>query len=220
MGVRAGLPIGLGGVVILLLLSWLTGTDLLSLLGRGEVGVPPSASVPSSGRAATSPEDERLVDFVDAVMGDAQGTWQELLGARYRPTRVRLFRDAIQSACRFLGQSPEPFRLVPAGLGGKEVLLDQTGVLPRIPPAIVRLLLEAVCLLPRVLRRDGIVRHMESFISFEPRRRLAGPIRCTGGPGRPTPRPRKQPRWATAENGRAAANRGALSHEVAHTSSA
>ncbi len=109
MGMRTGLPLGLGGLVILLLLSWVTGTDFLSLLGGGEVSVPPSASVPSSGRAAASPEEERLVDFVDAVMGDAQVTWQQLLGERYQPTRVRLFRDVIQSACGTAESATGPF---------------------------------------------------------------------------------------------------------------
>jgi predicted metalloprotease len=109
LGVRAGVPIGLGGLVILLLFSWLTGTDFLSLLGGGEVAVPPSASVPSAGRAATSPEEERLVDFVDAVMRDAQGTWQQLLGERYQRTRVRLFRDVIQSACGTAESATGPF---------------------------------------------------------------------------------------------------------------
>ena len=28
-----GVPIGIGGMLVLLVLSWLTGTDLLSLLG-------------------------------------------------------------------------------------------------------------------------------------------------------------------------------------------
>ena len=109
IGIRAGVPLGLGGLVIILLLSWLTGTDLLSLLGGGEVSVPPSASVSSSRRAATSPDEERLVDFVDAVMRDAQGTWRQLLGERYQPTRVRLFRDVIQSACGTAESATGPF---------------------------------------------------------------------------------------------------------------
>lgn len=109
LGVRAGVPLGLGGLVILLVFSWLTGTDFLSLLGGGDVSTPPSASVQSSSRPASSPEEERLVDFVDAVMGDAQGTWQQLLGERYQATRVRLFRDVVQSACGTAESASGPF---------------------------------------------------------------------------------------------------------------
>jgi len=108
LGLRAGLPLGLGGLVVVMLLSWLTGTDILSLLSGGE-GVPPSASVPSSRPAATTPEEERQVDFVDAVMSDAQGMWQQLLGGRYQSTRVRLFRDVIQSGCGMAESASGPF---------------------------------------------------------------------------------------------------------------
>jgi predicted metalloprotease len=108
IGLRGGVPLGLGGLVIVLLLSWVTGTDILSLIGGGDVAAPPSASVPAA-RPSSSPDEERLVDFVDAVMGDAQGTWQRLLGERYEPTRVRLFRDVIQSACGTAESASGPF---------------------------------------------------------------------------------------------------------------
>jgi hypothetical protein len=50
-----------------------------------------------------------MVDMVDAVMADAQATWSELLGPRYQPTRARLFRDAIDSACGFAQSATGPF---------------------------------------------------------------------------------------------------------------
>lgn len=93
--------IGLGGLLLLLLISWLTGVDFLSLVGPGTMQPTESVGGPP---AATSPEEERMVDFVDAVMEDAQATWQELLGGRYRETVAVLFRDATQSACG-LGQA-------------------------------------------------------------------------------------------------------------------
>jgi predicted metalloprotease len=124
MGLRGGVPIGIGGLVVLLILSWATGTDFLSLLGGGSVGVPPSSSVrPSGGGAgepASSPEEERMVDFVDAVMNDAQQTWQQLLGDRYQATRVVLFRDGIQSACGMAESASGPFYCP----GDRKVYLD------------------------------------------------------------------------------------------------
>lgn len=106
VGMRAG-TLGIGGVLVLLLLSWFTGVDFLSLVGGG--GPAPSASVGTSGAIATSPEEETLVKFVDAVMGDTQDTWRRLIGDRYQPTRARLFRDAIQSACGFAESASGPF---------------------------------------------------------------------------------------------------------------
>jgi predicted metalloprotease len=55
-----------------------------------------------------SPEEERLVDFVDAVMGDIQHTWSQKLQS-YQPTRAVLFRDSIQSACGLSSSATGPF---------------------------------------------------------------------------------------------------------------
>ena len=96
MGVRGGVPLGIGGVVVLLLLSWATGTDFLSQLGSVS---PPSDSTGTPGRTASSPAEERSVDFVGAVMKDVQETWSRLLGSRYEPTRMVLFRDGTESGC-------------------------------------------------------------------------------------------------------------------------
>src|SRR5262245_8503353 len=93
-----GMSVGLGGFVVLLLLSWATGTNFLSLLDTsGDV------ANDNSGPVASSPAEERQVDFVDAVMKDIQQTWGGLL-PQYEPTRVVLFRDAVESGCG-LGQS-------------------------------------------------------------------------------------------------------------------
>jgi predicted metalloprotease len=107
-GMRIGAPLGIGGLLVVLLLSWATGVDFLSLFTSQE-GAPPSASVGTSGTVATTPEEERLVDFVGAVTDDAQATWRELLGGRYQDTHVRLFRDQIQSDCGFAQAATGPF---------------------------------------------------------------------------------------------------------------
>src|SRR3954466_8190392 len=86
-------PIGLGGFVVLLLLSWATGTDFLSLLSSP--GSTPSDAVGTTGPVASSPAEERQVDFVDAVMKDVQETWRRLLPGQYQPTRAVLFRDSM-----------------------------------------------------------------------------------------------------------------------------
>jgi len=106
IGMKAG-GLGIGGLLVLLLLSWATGVDFLSLVGSG--GGPSSDSVGTSGNVATTAEEEKMVDFVGAVMDDTQATWQKLLGSRYQTTKVRLFRDAIRSACGFAESASGPF---------------------------------------------------------------------------------------------------------------
>jgi uncharacterized protein len=106
-GFRA-VPFGIGGFIVIALLSMYTGVDFFSLLGGGQANAP-SGSVGTSGSVSSSPTEEKLVDMVDAIAGDVQDTWQNVLGSRYQRTRVRLFRDQIQSACGFAQSATGPF---------------------------------------------------------------------------------------------------------------
>lgn len=112
-------PLGIGGFVIVALLSMFTGVNFFSILGGGS---PSSSAAPvgTSGKTTASPGEERTVDMVDAVARDTQGTWQDLLGSRYQPTRVVLFRDSIQSACGFAQSATGPFYCP----GDRKVYLD------------------------------------------------------------------------------------------------
>ena len=106
IGLKAG-GLGIGGLLVMLILSWATGIDFLSLVGNNGT---PTETVGTTGTVvASTPEEEKLVDYVDAVMADSQETWQRLLGSRYQPTKARLFRDAIQSACGFAESASGPF---------------------------------------------------------------------------------------------------------------
>src|SRR3990172_6133369 len=116
-GFRA-VPIGIGGVVGLALLSWATGTDFLSLLGTQESA--PSQTVGTQGQVESTPQEERMVDFVDAVANDVQGMWGQRLSGRYERTRIVLFRDSIESACGSAESATGPFYCP----GDRKVYLD------------------------------------------------------------------------------------------------
>lgn len=110
-------PLGIGGFVILLLLNWATGADFLSLFTQQGA---PSQTIGTSGDRTSTPAEERMVDFVDAVANDVQNTWTQLLGSRYQPTQIVLFRDAIQSACGSADAATGPFYCP----GDRKVYLD------------------------------------------------------------------------------------------------
>ncbi len=110
-----GVPLGIGGVVILLVGSWLTGVNLFEVVGGGGG----AADVVAERPASSTPEEEKLVDMVDAVMGDIQHTWSQKL-PNYQPTRVALFRDGIQSACGLSSSATGPFYCP----GDRKVYLD------------------------------------------------------------------------------------------------
>jgi predicted metalloprotease len=120
-GMRMG-GLGIGGLLLMLVLSWATGVDILSLLGPDAMSPGPSVSTEAGGELRTTPEEEKMVDFVDAVMADAQQMWQAKLGGKYQVTKAVIFRDAIQSACGSAQSATGPFycpadRLVYLDLG-------------------------------------------------------------------------------------------------------
>ncbi|MEN3339705.1 MAG: hypothetical protein V7647_3381, partial [Acidobacteriota bacterium] len=57
-GGMGAMPLGIGGVVVLLLLSWATGVDFLSLVGGGGGGAAPTANVGPARPVASSPAEE------------------------------------------------------------------------------------------------------------------------------------------------------------------
>ena len=98
-GMRVAAPLGLGGLVIVLLLSWFTGVDFLSLLGRRRHRHRRPTPSGTSGQVASSPQEEKLVDFVGAVLDDAQRSWRELLEiATRRPVRASSARRSSRPA--------------------------------------------------------------------------------------------------------------------------
>ncbi|MBA3659564.1 MAG: zinc metallopeptidase [Gemmatimonadales bacterium] len=101
-----GMKMGLGGAAILLVLSLLTGKNFFSVVGAGTDAAPGSGpTTDADGNlvpAATTPEEEKLKDFVTFVLNDAQGAWSTIFqqeGRTYERARLVLFRDATQTAC-------------------------------------------------------------------------------------------------------------------------
>jgi predicted metalloprotease len=103
-----GRGLGLGGILVLLLLSLVFRQDFLGLLSGGGVG----AGAADAAAPVTDAAEEPLVQFVSFVLDDAQGTWTQLLatsGVPYRDAKLVLYRDAIQSACGFAQSATGPF---------------------------------------------------------------------------------------------------------------
>ncbi len=103
-----GLKLGLGGMVVLLILSLVFKRDFLSLADTGGL----AAGTSAEGPVQSTPEEERLVDFVSFVLDSAQAFWaRELptLGAEYRPAQLTLFRDGVRSACGMAESATGPF---------------------------------------------------------------------------------------------------------------
>src|SRR4051812_29314991 len=104
-----GIHIGIGGFLILLVLSLLFKRNFLSMLGMGGESSPTSISQPDTAR---DQREEPVVQFVSFVTDDAQKTWTQILsqqGVPYRHAKVVLFRDRIDSACGLAQSASGPF---------------------------------------------------------------------------------------------------------------
>lgn len=104
---RAALPIGAGGLIILVALSLLTGQNFLALLGP--IAEQTQVSTQDDQPVQASPEEEERVQFVSFVLDDAQATWGKLLPGRYQNAKLVLFRDQVESACGFAEAAMGPF---------------------------------------------------------------------------------------------------------------
>jgi uncharacterized protein len=107
-----GMRLGLGGIVVLLVLSLIFKQNLFQLLDPNAAGG--GGAMPSSGGGPvqSSASEDTLVSFVSFVLDSAQSMWAQTvpsLGAEYREARLVLFRDGVESACGFAETATGPF---------------------------------------------------------------------------------------------------------------
>ncbi|HEY9516648.1 MAG TPA: neutral zinc metallopeptidase [Gemmatimonadaceae bacterium] len=113
MGGR-GVHIGLGGALVLLVLSLIFHQDFFSLLAGGVGSGPvPSADSGTAAPVQSTPEEEQLVKFVSFVLDDDQKMWDQLLPAAYnvpyQHATLVLYRDITQTGCGVGQAATGPF---------------------------------------------------------------------------------------------------------------
>ncbi len=115
-----GIHLGIGGTLIVLVLSFIFKTNLFNLFSGGPVGTPAANVAPDTARDAS---EKPLVEFVSFVLDDVQKTWTRLLpesGAQYRHAKLVLFRDSTPTACGGAQSATGPFYCP----GDEKVYLD------------------------------------------------------------------------------------------------
>ena len=108
-----GMRIGLGGLIIIGILSLLFKQNFFSLLGDLPADTTMTDTAPSGPPATMSPVEKERYEFVKFVVNDVQDTWTAVLpreaNTEYPPTNLVLFRDAVRSACGFADAASGPF---------------------------------------------------------------------------------------------------------------
>ena len=108
-GGLGGIHLGIGGVIIVGILSLVFHRNFFALLDNGSSGGSTAISQPESARDAA---EKPLVDFVTFVLNDTQATWGKILpaeGVNYRHAKLVLFRNSIDSACGMAQSATGPF---------------------------------------------------------------------------------------------------------------
>jgi uncharacterized protein len=107
-----GMHIGIGGLLILLVLSVVFKQNFFTLLSGGGTSGTGSAAV-STPDPARDAAEKPLVQFVSFVLDDTQKTWDQLLpqqaGTPYRHAKLVLFRESTQSGCGGAESATGPF---------------------------------------------------------------------------------------------------------------
>jgi uncharacterized protein len=106
-----GMHLGIGGALILLVLSLIFKQNFFALLGGGASG--PSSPATSQPDTARDQQEQPLVQFVSFVLDDTQRTWDQILPEQasrpYRHAKLVLFRNYTQSGCGGAESATGPF---------------------------------------------------------------------------------------------------------------
>jgi predicted metalloprotease len=101
---------GIGMVLVIVVIGWLTGTNPLTLLqeigGSSGVGYDQTTSIEQP--YTPSAEEQELAEFTSVVLADTEDVWNSLINGYREPTLV-LFSGSVRSACGMASSATGPF---------------------------------------------------------------------------------------------------------------
>src|SRR5262245_29994873 len=109
-GLGAG-TVGVGGIgtlLLVLVVSWLTGMNPLALLQMADGPQPTQTQSAPTG----APTNDPAAEFVAVVLADTEETWGRVFaasGRQYREPVLVLFENSVQSACGSASAMSGPF---------------------------------------------------------------------------------------------------------------
>lgn len=106
-GKKAGL--GLGGLVVVALITWQLGGNPLSVLQYADLG---GVLTEQGGNYEPTAEEEALAKFSSQILAGTEDVWAkefQKMGRTYEPPRLILFTGSVQSGCGGATASSGPF---------------------------------------------------------------------------------------------------------------
>ena len=97
------------GTVVIVIIALVMGVDPRALLQTAQQVSPPQQT---QHPVQSTPQEDKLKDFVSAVLGSTEDTWGQIFqqaGRQYVDPKLVLFRGAVRSACGFAKSAVGPF---------------------------------------------------------------------------------------------------------------
>ncbi|CDZ39121.1 zinc metallopeptidase [Neorhizobium galegae] len=110
-GGRRGGGLGIGGIIVILIICWITGINPLSLLS-GELGMDGSGFEQQQTTGNRAPANDETTAFVRTVLAETEDTWNGIFqanGQQYQEPVLVLFSGQVNSACGFASSATGPF---------------------------------------------------------------------------------------------------------------
>src|SRR5262245_23677087 len=89
---------GIGVLILVLIVSFISGRNPLELLSQVDQASPPG----DVARTGAPPSDDPQVAMMQAVLGDTEDTWREIFrrsGSSYEDPGMVIFEQRVESAC-------------------------------------------------------------------------------------------------------------------------
>jgi predicted metalloprotease len=130
-----GIHLGVGGIILVLIGSWLFGINPMTVLGLLSGGSSVQTSDVDTQSAQAPPASDQLATFVSTILASTEDVWSALFtasGRTYEPPHLVLFTDSIETGCGGGQAAMGPFycpqdRRVYIDLGFYRTLRNQLG---------------------------------------------------------------------------------------------
>lgn len=91
---------GIGGLIVVGLLTWIMGGNPLDVLRQGGAGLVPTQQ--TTEEYVPSAQEEEMATLVKKVLAGTEDVWTKVFaenGMTYQPPKLVMFTDAVQSGC-------------------------------------------------------------------------------------------------------------------------